>query len=96
MFCSGWRIAPDLDLSLQCWPHGGVVFCRASGDTHWVPEAACVVLQILQPAPLSLTGLRQRLARLLEMAEDDPDLCRMVDEACEALAKVALIDPTVC
>jgi PqqD family protein of HPr-rel-A system len=92
----GWRISPDLNLDIQIWPDGGIVFSRASGDTHWVPESACLVLEELQASSLSLSQLHQKLGNRLEMAEDDPVLSQIVDSACAALIKAALIEPHNC
>lgn len=92
----GWRIAPDLNPEIQIWPDGGVVFSRASGDTHWVPESACLVLQALQDSPLTQQALQQKLAIRLEMAEDDADLNRIVDVACQALLQANLIESVSC
>jgi PqqD family protein of HPr-rel-A system len=92
----GWQISPDLNLKIQPWPDGGVVFSRASGDTHWVPESACLVLQTLQDSSLTPQALQQKLAIRLEMAEDDADLSKIVDVACQVLLKAGLIVSVSC
>lgn len=73
-----------------------MVFSRASGDTHWVPESACLVFEALQDAPLSLHALQQKLATRLEMAEDDADLGKIVDVACQVLVQACLIESVDC
>jgi PqqD family protein of HPr-rel-A system len=92
---SGWRLSPEFQLDIHVWPDGGIAFSRTSGDTHWVPESACLVLEALQDSPLSRNQLQQKLARRLEMAEDDAILCQILDAACEALIKSALIEPII-
>jgi PqqD family protein of HPr-rel-A system len=94
--CQSWQISPDLKLEVQLWPDGGVVFSRASGDTHWVPESAGLVLQMLQDSPLTPQALQQKLAIRLEMAEDDTVLSNIVDVACEMLLKANLIESVSC
>ena len=88
-----WQISRGLDPIIQLWPHGGVVFSKTSGDTHWVPEEAGLVLQELSVRTLSQHQLQQRLAILLEMSEDDADIFKIVNVACEVLSKAALISP---
>lgn len=88
-----WRITPYLNIEIKTWPDGGIVFNRESGDTHWVPEAACLVLQELASGALSHDQLRQKLAIRLEMADDDVDLNKILDVACDVLSKAALIEP---
>jgi PqqD family protein of HPr-rel-A system len=92
---AGWRISPSLDPLVQVWPDGGVVFSRASGDTHWVPEAGCLILQELRLASLSHEQLRLRLATRLSLSADDSDLNSILETACEMLSEAALIEPAV-
>jgi len=92
----GWQISPDLNPEIQNWPDGGVVFSRASGDTHWLPESACLVLQSLQDSPLTQQALQQNLAIRLEMAEDDADLGKIVGVACQVLLDANLIESVSC
>jgi PqqD family protein of HPr-rel-A system len=91
-----WQISPDLKLEVQVWPDGGVVFSRASGDTHWVPESACLVLQALKYSPLSSQELQQTLAIQLEIAEHDADLDKIVNVACQMLLNANLIESVSC
>jgi PqqD family protein of HPr-rel-A system len=93
---SVWQVSPGLDPIIQLWPDGGVVFSRATGDTHWVPESACLVLQALKDSPLSPQALQQKLAIQLEMAEDEADLDKIVNVACQMLLKANLIESVSC
>jgi PqqD family protein of HPr-rel-A system len=90
--CQGWRISPELNPEIQDWPDGAVVFSRTSGDTHWVSAAACAVLQALHESSLTQQALRQKLALQFEMSEDDVDLNKIADVACQALLKASLIE----
>lgn len=64
------------------------VFHRPSGTTHLLVEPAPQILAALAE-PMSLAGLRERLAATFDLTGDEPALAARVDE----LVATGLIEP---
>ena len=87
-----WRCVGQTIPVVRKWPEDWPVYNPLSGHTHLLDSFAGDMLLAVMERPQSSAHLRERVAALLEMANDD-DLAARVDRILEHLDEIGLIEP---
>ena len=86
-----WRAAGDEAPRMRYWAGDYVVYSPLSGDTHFLDIAAGELLRSIVAAPQTSSVLGARLARLLEVPQDER-LAAEIERTLAQLEALGLIE----
>jgi PqqD family protein of HPr-rel-A system len=86
-----WRVVPGAALHWRVLEDVWVVFNGGSGDTHRLDPVAAQAVQSLDREPASVSELAERLAKTLDLDQDD-DLYTYLERLLPQLARLNLIE----